>query len=127
MPRVIHFEIHASDPDRAIAFYTSVFGWHFSRWEDGPEYWVIQTGAPGEPGIDGGLVRRRGEIDGASIIAFVCTVDVPSVDDYLERILRHGGESALPKLAVSGVGWVAYAKDPEGNLFGIMERNPGAR
>ena len=27
MPRPIHFEIHADDPQRAIAFYTGVFGW----------------------------------------------------------------------------------------------------
>lgn len=127
MPRVIHFEIHATDPDRAISFYRNVFGWHFSRWEEGPEYWLIQTGAPGEPGIDGGLVRRLGAIDGKVVTAFVCTVGVPSVDDYLERITRSGGELARPKAAVPGVGWLAYGKDTEGNLFGIMEDDPGAR
>ena len=29
MPRVVHFEIHADDPERAINFYKSVFGWEF--------------------------------------------------------------------------------------------------
>ena len=27
MGRVIHFEIHAEHPDRAIAFYSSLLGW----------------------------------------------------------------------------------------------------
>lgn len=27
MPRVIHFEIHADKPERAMRFYHSVFGW----------------------------------------------------------------------------------------------------
>ncbi len=29
MPRVVHFEIHADDPERAISFYNSVFDWEF--------------------------------------------------------------------------------------------------
>ena len=29
MPRPIHFEIHADDPDRAVAFYKGLFGWEF--------------------------------------------------------------------------------------------------
>ncbi len=27
MPKVIHFEIHADGPERAVSFYTKVFGW----------------------------------------------------------------------------------------------------
>ena len=32
-----------------------------------------------------------------------------------------GGRVALPKMAVPGVGWLAYFIDPEGNTFGIMQ------
>ena len=31
MARVVHFEIHAADPERAAKFYQSVFGWRFQR------------------------------------------------------------------------------------------------
>ena len=31
MPRVVHFEIHADDPERTISFYNSVFGWEFQN------------------------------------------------------------------------------------------------
>jgi predicted enzyme related to lactoylglutathione lyase len=30
-------------------------------------------------------------------------------------------------MAVPGVGWLAYCIDPEGNTFGLMERDPNAR
>ena len=29
MPRVVHFEVHASDPERTMRFYTELFGWKF--------------------------------------------------------------------------------------------------
>jgi catechol 2,3-dioxygenase-like lactoylglutathione lyase family enzyme len=31
MPRVVHFEIHADDPKRAIKFYQDVFGWEIVK------------------------------------------------------------------------------------------------
>jgi predicted enzyme related to lactoylglutathione lyase len=36
MGRVIHFEIHSADLDRAQAFYTAVFGWKFTHWDGAP-------------------------------------------------------------------------------------------
>ena len=35
MARVVHFEIHADDPERAAKFYEAAFGWSVSKW-DGP-------------------------------------------------------------------------------------------
>jgi predicted enzyme related to lactoylglutathione lyase len=125
MPRVIHFEIHAGDPDKAIAFYRSLFGWEFTRWNSEIEYWLVKTGE-GQPGIDGGLVRRRGEIDGTAVIAYVCTVDVASVDDAAKRAVELGGEVVVPKMPIPGVGWLVYAKDTEGNIFGCMQSDPAA-
>lgn len=51
MPRVIHFEIQAEQPERAIEFYSAVFGWRFPAWMDG--YWGVSTGTDGEPGTNG--------------------------------------------------------------------------
>jgi len=30
----------------------------------------------------------------------------------------------MPKLAVKGIGWLAYCKDPKGTLFGMMQMDP---
>lgn len=129
MPRVIHFEIPADNPERASQFYGSVFGWQFQKWEGPQEYWLVSTGANGDsggtgaaPGIDGGMMRRPHPGAGT-----VNTIDVPSVDDYLARIAAQGGGVAMPKMAVPGVGWMAYCTDPEGNMFGIMQRDAEAR
>lgn len=127
MARVVHFEIHAEDPARAIRFYESLFGWQFTAWGgDGMPYWIIKTGEDGTPGINGGLVRRRGAIDGQAVIAFVCTVDVADVKASFAKAKSLGGVEALPVMAVPGVGWLAYVKDTEGNIFGMMQFDPAA-
>ena len=33
MPRPVHFEIQADNPERAIKFYRELFGWEFNQWE----------------------------------------------------------------------------------------------
>jgi predicted enzyme related to lactoylglutathione lyase len=122
MPRVVHFEIEADQPERALKFYETVFDWKIEKW-DGPfEYWLITTGKKDEPGIDGGLSKRT---EGAP--STVNTIDVPSVDQYIKKVEHNGGSIVRPKMAVPGVGWMAYFKDPEGNMFGIMEEDSTAK
>ena len=58
MARVVHFEIHAEDIERAIEFYNKVFDWSFRHWGGSMEYWVIETGPDSEPGINGGRSSR---------------------------------------------------------------------
>jgi len=125
MSRVVHFEIHAENPQRAIKFYETVLGWQFSQW-GGQDYWLITTGPKDQPGIDGGLVPRRGLIDGEAVIAYVCTVDVSSLDETITAVEANGGAIALPKMPVPTVGWLAYFKDTEGNIFGAMQADPQA-
>jgi predicted enzyme related to lactoylglutathione lyase len=128
MARVAHFEIHADDPQRAINFYSTLFGWEFQQW-GGQEYWLIKTGSAEEPGIDGGLVRRRGDRPqiGQAVNAYVCTVLVNSLDETIAAVDKGGGTVALAKMPVPGVGWLAYFHDPEGNIFGVMQNDPDAQ
>ncbi|HEY7739654.1 MAG TPA: VOC family protein [Steroidobacteraceae bacterium] len=128
MPRVVHFEIQGSDPEALARFYTGLFGWKISRWGDAP-YWLVDTGDAAQPGINGGLLPRRGPppADGQSVNAFVCTIEVASVDDHFAKALQLGGKAALPKMPIPSVGWLAYVKDPDGNILGLMQPDPGAR
>ncbi|HSS18568.1 MAG TPA: hypothetical protein VLL54_00580 [Pyrinomonadaceae bacterium] len=121
MSRVIHFEIHAGDPQRAIGFYEKVFSWNFKKMEGGIDYWLVITGPDNAPGINGGLVPRRGEIDGQAVIAYVCTIDVESVDETTKLVEVAQGQIVVPKFAIANVGWLVYCKDTEGNIFGIMQ------
>jgi predicted enzyme related to lactoylglutathione lyase len=125
MHRPVHFEIHASDPERAVTFYTTVFGWSFERWGQRP-YWVISTGHG--LGIDGGLLPREGPEpeEGAPVNAFPNTIDIPELDLALTTVGQMGGKVVVPKYAIPGVGWLAYCKDTEGNIFGLMESDANA-
>jgi predicted enzyme related to lactoylglutathione lyase len=128
MPRPIHFEIHADDPARARTFYESMFGWTFSQW-GGQEYWLIKTGEPGQPGIDGGMIRRMGPppTKGQPVNAYVCTVDVANLDASVAKATSSGGTIAVPRMGVPGIGWLAYVTDTEGNIVGMMENDPAAK
>ena len=126
MPRVMHFEIHASEPERAVNFYKTVFDWQFQKWEGPMDYWLITTGPNEQPGINGGLVRRQGELDGQAVIAYVCTIDVADVDASTNTATSNGAQMVLPKMPIPGVGWLVYCKDTEGNIFGMMQADPNA-
>ncbi len=126
MPRVIHFEIHADNPERAVAFYQKVLGWSFTKWEGPMPYWLVKTGPDTQPGINGGLLPRRCPVAGEAVIAYVCTADVPAVDEYAAKAVAAGGQVVVPKMAIPGVGWLLYCKDTEGNIFGMMQPDAGA-
>ncbi len=122
MGRVVHFEIHADDPQRAVDFYSRVFGWTVTQWEDIP-YWLVTTGNPNQPGIDGAILPRPGsrpEI-GAPIVGMVNTVHVTDLDATLALALELGGDLALDKMVIPGVGTVAYIHDTEANVVGMLQ------
>lgn len=127
MSRAVHFEIHASSPQVLIDYYTGLFGWSFNKWEGG-DYWLIHTGPEDKPGINGGLMPRRGPVADAmaGVNAFVITVDVEDIDDALERATEGAGVVVVPRMAVPGIGWIGYAKDPDGNIFGMMQADTEA-
>jgi predicted enzyme related to lactoylglutathione lyase len=129
MNRPIHFEIHAEDPERAKGFYEKLFGWSFNKWGGEWDYWLIKTGE-GAPGIDGGMLRRMGPAPASDamtpVVAYVCTVGVEDVDHCVAKAVDLGGVAALPRMAIKGVGWLAYVKDTEGNIFGLMDEDKDA-
>lgn len=129
MPRLVHFEIHADDLDRAAGFYADVFGWTFTKWGGPVDYRLITTGPDGEPGINGGMMKRMGPppAAGQPVNAFVCTVDVPDLDERVTKAVALGGTVAHPKMAIPGVGWLAYVKDLDGNILGLMQPDAAAK
>ena len=122
MPRVIHFEIPAADPDRAAAFYKKAFGWKFEKWPGPMEYWMVNTGDDKQPGINGGLLRKNAPVNGTTN-----TIDVESVDKAIESIKAAGGKLVAPKMPIPTIGYFAYLEDTEGNLFGVMQFDPNAK
>ena len=117
MPQIVHFEINADDPERAIQFYSDVFGWNIELWTGPAEYWLINTGQ----GINGGIMRR---MESATTIN---TIQVDSIDEFMKKVVAGGGHIITPKLTIPGVGLHAYCRDTEGNLFGLIQRDESIR
>lgn len=120
----IYFEIQADDPQRAIKFYGTTFGWKFTEIPGLPiPYWTIETG-----GSRGGLLKRPAKTpppqSGAN--AFVCSLEVEDYDSTANTIEGAGGMVALAKFAVPKTCWQGYFVDPEGNTFGIFQVDPNA-
>jgi predicted enzyme related to lactoylglutathione lyase len=121
MSRVIHFEIPAGDPERAVAFYTKAFGWKFEKWPGPMEYWMVNTGSEGCPGINGGLMRNT------NVKTTTNTIGVDSVDKAVETVTKAGGKLVMPKTPIPTVGYFAYLEDTEGNMFGVMQADASAK
>ncbi len=123
MPRVTHFEIYTADPEAVQPFYRDVFGWKFEKFEGPFEYWLITTGPDNEPGINGGLTRpREGQSPGT-----LNTIAVSSFEQTIKKIEQRDGKICVPKMAIPKIGWLAYAEDPAGNVFGIIEPDVEAK
>ena len=122
MPKVIHFELPADDPERAVAFYEKVFGWTITKWEGPMDYWLVTGGPDDEPGINGAITPRM-----APEQVTTDTIAIESVDDFVKKVEEAGGTVALPKRVVPGIGYLAYCKDTEGNVFGILQPDMSAK
>ena len=77
--------------------------------------WLTENGAPrgsrGLPAMLGGSGIRGGR---------ALAPGVNSVASWSGRN-KAGGTVALEKMEVPGVGLLAYRKDPEGNIFGVLQ------
>ena len=118
----MHFEILADDVDRITKFYEEVFGWTVQKWNGPIDYWFLMTGDEKDPGINGAFGMRQSEDD-----VPINTIDVSSVDDTVKMIEANGGTIIRSKQVIPGVGYLAYFKDTEGNLWGIMQSDTNAK
>ncbi|OHA91447.1 MAG: glyoxalase [Candidatus Zambryskibacteria bacterium RIFCSPHIGHO2_01_FULL_49_18] len=138
MNRVVHFEIQADKPDRAMKFYKDVFGWTFQQWGD-QKYWMIMTDSVNspqpadkdskEPGINGGLLPRPAKTPAKEqgTNAYVCTMEVKNFGEIAKKIEKAGGLVAMPKFALPGIAWQGYFMDTEGNTFGVHQPDKNAK
>jgi hypothetical protein len=121
--RLVHFEITADDPDRAAAFYKKAFGWEFADYGGPFKYLLATTGPKDKPGIDGAIMSRSDEYKQAVIN----TIGVDDFEAGVKAVKDAGGKVLQDKQAVPNVGWFAYCRDTEGNVFGIFKDDPQAK
>lgn len=117
---MIRFEIPTSDAERAARFFGNVFGWqHRVQKEDSGQLSVLETGPDEEAGINGSLyLRSKVPPENAR---FINIIEVDDLDEYIRKLKSHGGTILFGKVALSGVGFLAYFRDPDGNVMGIFQ------
>jgi len=123
--RVVHFEIEATDRERAKTFYAQAFGWQMQQLgPDMGQYVVVTTGDPKEPGgINGGIY---GSPDGATkeMNGFSCVIGVDNIDQSIASVKSAGGQVLSDKMDIPTVGTFARCKDTEGNFFTMLQPLP---
>lgn len=124
--RLAGIEIHASDPEVLAAFYAKALGWTFERKAFGDvPYWQIVT-ADGLP--TGRLIKRYsdGPQAGAAVMGAVMSALVDDIDAACTAASEAGAVPAMEKFPIPGEGWQAYFQDPDHNVFGLFQADPGA-
>ncbi len=112
---VVHYEISASDVDRAQRFWEGVFGWSF--------------GDSGTPGMDYRMTRVS-DAAGAALMAGEpghpnVYLDTDDIEASIAKVRELGGEAA-DKQAVPTHGWFSACKDSEGNVFYLWQADSTA-
>ena len=120
--KICYLEIPAIDVGKSVAFYQAVFGWKVTKYPGPQDYWLVTTGEPGTPGIDGGIFRPDG-----IFTATVNTIEVDDLEAAAQKVKAAGGQTVTPKSTIPGVGYQIYCKDIEGTLFGLHQADPQAK
>lgn len=118
--RVVHFEIPCNNPKNVMNFFKEVFDWKFQQFGN-EQYWSVTTGDENQLGINGGLMKKRDPQQ-----PIVTTIDVADLDQSINNIQKAGGKIVVPRMAIPGVGWLAYFTDPDGNIHGVYQHDPSA-
>jgi predicted enzyme related to lactoylglutathione lyase len=119
--RFRHFAINADDVQRARQFYEQVFRWTFNSWGP-PNFYQIRNAGTG---LIGALQERRNLIPDQRASTFESTFEVEDLTATIAAVIAAGGKLVMQRTRIEGVGELIYFRDPEGNLIGAMQYDPG--
>jgi predicted enzyme related to lactoylglutathione lyase len=122
-----YFDLTVSDVAQARAFFESVLGWRFEKFDMPYEYYRIQAGAESEPGIDGGMGSAKDTPLSEGRPMTQVTVPVTNLNDVLARVVANGGNIVEPRVPIPGIGWYATCAEPGGLKFGLIEADVSAK
>lgn len=122
---VVHFEIFATNVERARAFYERAFGWQFEA-VGPPDFYLLATGAKTDPGLTHGLLAKRsGPAAQGPLNAFRCTIGVRSIKGAMAAVEAAGGKLRSAIAEIPDVGKVVEIADTEDNVVCLAEYLPG--
>lgn len=122
---VVHFEIFASDVERARQFYENVFDWTFEAGGP-PDFYHIFTGPDTDPGLRQGLIAKRsGPAASGPLNAFRVSISVKSVADSMALVQKAGGKLRSAVIDIPNLGKVLEIADTEDNVVCLVQFVPG--
>lgn len=107
MARVVLFEMNSQDPERAAAFYSSIFGWQVSTPNWG--YHPVVTGEDGKKGINGGISLGPSDYPHGIRVQ----IEVDDIDEALHKSKEAGAQIVREKMEFEDF-YLAYLVDPVG-------------
>ena len=116
-----HFAINSDDVPRSKAFYEGVFGWTFQAWGPPGFYQITNAGE----GLLGALQGRREIEPGVRMPPVEVTMGVEDITATMAAIEAGGGRVTMQPFYIQGVGRLIFFADPDGNLMGAMQYDPG--
>jgi len=127
--RVGWCELLAAEPDKAFAFYNTLFGWQRAEAEAGAmdSYQLLSAGSR----TIGGIFAKR---EREPVSFWLYYFNVEDIDAATKRLKDAGGRIFEGPVEVPGDTWVARCVDPQGATFAIQgkrgrpgyARGPGA-
>jgi uncharacterized protein len=117
----VYFDLTVANLEAAKGFFSQLFGWRFERFPMPYEYYRIEAGPAGEPGIDGGIgAATDTAISGGKPLVNL-TIPVPDIDACLARVDALGGRIVEARTEIPGIGRYATCAEPGGLMFGVLE------
>jgi len=108
-----HWQMLTAEPEKAVEFYGSLFGWQVSD-ANGMGYRSVASSRG--KGIDGGIwPAPPGAPESVQLY-----VEVSDIEAALARIEALGGSVLMPKQVLPDGDAMALATDPMGRSFGLM-------
>jgi len=119
-PAMTYFEIPVTDMDRAVRFYTSVFGVSLTR--EIVDGYDMALFPPAEDGAGASGALAKGDVYVPSKTGAILYFRVASIDDILTRATAAGAEILYPKKDIGDLGFVAEIEDSEGNRIALTQQ-----
>ena len=114
---VVYFEIPVTNIERAIQFYSAVFGFEFERDRIHDNEMAFFPLIEGNNGISGALAH--GEIYKPTIDGTLVYLNTEDIEETINLAVKNGAEILFPITSNGEFGWVAEFKDCEGNRIAL--------
>jgi predicted enzyme related to lactoylglutathione lyase len=125
---VTWFSIPAQDTDRAMDFYSDVFGWKAQPLTEEADAIFDYNVVVNSPGDKDFVPERTGRVNGCivkqatGISTPVVLVEVDDLEDSARKVVAAGGTVASDRIKMKSLnGDFMLVRDPEGNMIEIFE------